>query len=201
MRTAWNAQRYTYPLFRRASHELVASAFLIAILSAPTEAHLESFDNTKNHADDDIYMDHRVTLYCGCDYVSLGNSRGSGTVDMAACGIDTANIPDRYTHVTGSIQWEHIVPASRMTARGFSCWSNPDRFTGCTTGRRCCEDNDYAKAAIFDLHNLAPAIGQINQIRQNDHYGETGGVPGQQETWPGCDTVHLDSRTTAATTS
>ena len=39
---------------------------------------------------------------------------------------------------------------------------------------------------IFDLHNLAPSVGQVNQYRKNGRYGD---VPDNStfETWPGCD--------------
>ncbi len=39
---------------------------------------------------------------------------------------------------------------------------------------------------MFDLHNLAPAIGQVNQYRLNDRHGVVDdNAPHDQ--WPGCE--------------
>ena len=52
-----------------------------------------------------------------------------------------------------------------MPARLFDCWR--------IGGREHCELFDsLAKAMLFDLHNLAPAIGQVNQLRSNDRYAD-----------------------------
>ncbi len=40
-------------------------------------------------------------------------------------------------------------------------------------GREKCErDDPRAQAMMFDLHNLAPSIGQVNALRSNDRYAD-----------------------------
>src|SRR5688572_29014194 len=58
-------------------------------------------------------------------------------------------------------------PASLMPARQFLCWA------GEGGGRERCEEIDpRAQAMIFDLHNLAPSIGQVNALRGDDRYAD-----------------------------
>ena len=37
---------------------------------------------------------------------------------------------------------------------------------------KCERDDPRAQAMIFDLHNIAPSIGQVNALRSNDRYAE-----------------------------
>lgn len=135
------------------------------MLSFPASA--GGWRDTKNTADDEIYYDHRVTFYCGCDYVSDNDNDGSGDPILSSCGYDG---PDTYSSRATQIEWEHVVPASLMPARQFDCWEQG--------GRDECERNDaHAQAMIFDLHNLVPSIGQVNALRLNDRYGELDGEP------------------------
>ena len=54
-----------------------------------------------------------------------------------------------------------------MPARKFPCWS------GEGGSRHKCETKDpNAQEMIFDLHNLAPSIGQVNALRSNDRYAD-----------------------------
>lgn len=124
-----------------------------------------SWNQVKNAADDIIYNDHRVTFYCSCSYSSDYDNDGSGNVDLNSCNY----IPvDKYRHRAYRIEWEHIVPASLMPARQRSCWIHGSRGE--------CERNDpIARNMIFDLHNLAPTIGQVNALRSNDRYREIAG--------------------------
>ena len=149
-----------------------------------------SWSAAKNTADDQIYMNHRLTLYCGCEFVSHQDSDGSGDVDPDACGLNP--LPEFKQKSAREIQWEHIVPASLTPVRGFACWRDRKRIGKCRktdgkfmTGRDCClKVSPTAKATLLDLHNLAPSVGQVNQYRQNDRYGE---VKKDYVTWLNCD--------------
>ena len=134
-----------------------------------------SWSQAKNKAADHVYDDNPTTLYCGCTYESHNDSDGSGDMDLAACGMTPLS---KKKSTAKRMEWEHIVPASLMPARQFACWKNPAQFTKCKSGnnvkggRQCCETvSTAAKRMMFDLHNLAPAIGQVNQYRLNDRYG------------------------------
>lgn len=116
----------------------------------------------KNAADDLVYHDHRRSFYCGCITTSDNDNDGSGSVSLNECGYSG---PSQYAGVARRIDWEHIVPASLMPARLFQCWRND--------GRDHCERVDSrAKAMLFDLHNLAPAIAQVNRLRSADRYAD-----------------------------
>jgi len=132
------------------------------MLPATAVAESAGWRKAKNIADDLVYGDHRYTFYCGCQTTSDNDNDGSGSVSHDACGYKG---PEKYRSVGGRIQWEHIVPASLMPARLFDCWRNGSR--------EYCESVDaLAQAMLFDLHNLAPAIGQVNQLRKNDRYAD-----------------------------
>ena len=85
-----------------------------------------------------------------------------------------------------------------MPARQMSCWTNPEQFDDCVSssgtvkrGRDCCEKvSQTAKNMIFDLHNLAPAIGQVNAYRLNDRYGVVDDNLSPEQ-WVGCDAQHF----------
>ena len=170
---------------------------LLAVLASGVVAQTvqNSCNATKNASADNIYHDNDRTLYCGCTYESHDDSDGAGDVDMADCGMEALPL---YANRTDRIEWEHIVPASLVPARQMSCWENPEQFDDCVSesgnvkdGRSCCEKvSQVARNMIFDLHNLAPAIGQVNAYRLNDRYGVVAEDPSPEQ-WPGCDAQHF----------
>lgn len=136
-------------------------AFFVPVLVAWSVA-AGGWDNAKNTADDVIYKGKDRTVYCGCKYTSHGDTDGSGDVSHTACGYQG---PPTHSSRANRVEWEHVVPASLMPARYLPCWVNGSR--------RQCEDSDpRAQAMLFDLHNLAPSIGQVNALRSNDRYGD-----------------------------
>ncbi len=79
------------------------------------------------------------------------------------------------------MEWEHAVPASLMPARQFDCWVLGSR-------EDCERDDPRAQAMMFDLHNLAPSVGQVNALRGNDRYADLPDNPGQFGACPAVDT-------------
>lgn len=159
-----------------------------------------SWSSAKNTMDDDAYFDHRYTVYCGCEYESKGNSYGSGTVDTAKCGLDVADI---YASPAKRIEWEHIVPASLMPQGQFYCWQNESEIEACGFGekknRECCSEvSPIAKIMNLDLFNLAPAVGQLNQYRTNDPYGEVGDGIGYEGLGQRCEARDLGGTSSTA---
>jgi len=122
----------------------------------------------------EIHQDHKVTLYCGCEYTRTGTS--GGEIVLSNC--DFQNRPDISDTRAKRLEWEHIVPASLMPAREHACWVDGSRLE--------CERNGppEIKAMIFDLHNLVPSVGQINADRSNLRYGE---IDGEDLVFGGCD--------------
>lgn len=105
-----------------------------------------------------IYKGHNYTLYYGCSYTG-------SVIDLSTCKYTPV---EREKFRATRVEAEHIVPASLLPARKFECWKI-SRFE--------CESTDpKAQAMLFDLHNLAPSVGQLNLIRGNMRYGETKGT-------------------------
>ena len=163
-------------------------------LAEPSAAEFpSSWRDAKNTAADEVYFDREKTFYCGCPYVSDNDDDGSGKVDLASCGMEPLR---SYASSAKVIQWEHIVPASLMPVRLDSCWDQSRRFSECVAksgnvveNRDCCVRTDERwRNMILDLHNLAPAIGQVNQYRKNGRYGLVGDGA---EMWPGCEARDL----------
>jgi deoxyribonuclease-1 len=101
-----------------------------------------------------VYSRHRKTLYCGCRY-------SAKKVDLASCGYKPSG---KFKNRSQIIEYEHIVPASLMAGH-MPCWRKG--------GRKFCETKDKeAQARIFDPHNLAPEVGEINALRSNDLYND-----------------------------
>lgn len=135
-----------------------------------------SWGTTKAAARDQIYFDDQTTLYCGCAYTPRDNQSG-GDTDLSSCDYEITGM--NYQSRADDLEWEHIVPASLMPARSFACWNDESYATAnqCDEpGRSCCERSDSAaQKMIFDLHNLAPSVGQVNAQRSNDRYGLVAG--------------------------
>ncbi len=135
---------------------LVASLLLYAtsILAAPA-----SFEAAKIMAREQVYQDRnqRGTFYCGCSWEWTG--RSGGRVDLQGCGYTVRAQPTRAVR----IEWEHIVPAS-LFGQQRQCWQQG--------GRANCKNSDPVFNVMeADLHNLTPAIGEVNADRSNYRFG------------------------------
>lgn len=137
----------------------------------------ESYRTAKRWMYEEVFVDRRETLYCGCAFDA------GRRVDHATCGYVPLNDNERADRVEA----EHVIPASWI-GQGRSCWREPicvdgdgERFRG----RRCCEqiDADYRRAAN-DLHNLRPTVGEVNQRRSNYRFDE---IPGEERRFGRCD--------------
>jgi len=148
---------------------LILLSLVIAFLNIASAAHADTpgWRRAKNTADDIIYAGKNRTFYCGCEYTSRGDNTGGGSVDHLVCGYVP---PSTQARRAGRVEWEHVVPASLMPARQFDCWINGSRD-------QCEREDPRAQAMLFDLHNLAPSVGQVNALRSNDRYTEIPGPP------------------------
>ena len=107
-----------------------------------------------------IYRDHKITFYCGCTY------NEKNRVDWESCGFQ----PKTKTRRSHYVEWEHIVPASRFGHLEI-CWFTKTCLNASGTtlrGRDCCRDRSLKFNCMeADLHNLVPAIGEVNKARSN----------------------------------
>jgi deoxyribonuclease-1 len=135
-----------------------------------------SFSTAKKWLYDKVYKDHAVTFYCGCKY-NPKNRR----VDLKSCGLEAlANVKRAQR-----IEAEHVMPAHHF-GQSRQCWRKPDKVCPGKdySGRRCCEHADpLFEAAHNDLHNLFPAVGEVNGDRSNYPWGM---IPGEKREYGTC---------------
>ncbi len=149
----------------------------LALADRPSDP-LTNFDSAKKKARKDVYFDHRITLYCSCDY-DHSTSASGGVIQPTACGYEVRVDATR----GGQLEWEHIMPASEF-GHLRTCWrlGHPDcvKDGKFFKGRRCCGksgvDPEFRRMEA-DLHNLAPSVGELNGDRSNHPYGIIEGEP------------------------
>lgn len=123
-----------------------------------------SFESAKKILYNEIYQGHNITFYCGCDYDPKAK-----TVDWQSCGYKPRKNPERARR----IEAEHVMPAHQF-GNFRECWRKPEKVCAGKdlTGRQCCEAEDpLFEAAHNDLHNLFPAVGEVNGDRSNFNWG------------------------------
>ena len=117
-----------------------------------------------------VYKDHKLTFYCGCGY---GKKK---KVDPSDCGYS----PRKNKKRGKKIEWEHVVPAHAF-GHTRPCWREKicKKKNGKTyKGRRCCSKVDPVFEAMeADLHNLVPAVGELNGDRSNRSFSMVQGEP------------------------
>ena len=159
------------------------SIFLLLCLTFALFAQNESFSKSKKELRK-IHRDHQVTFYCGCKY---NYSNKANMIDRDSCGYVPRN---EYTKSgkknerARRIEFEHVIPAENF-GRQFSCWR--DGASECVNskgksykGRKCCEKvNRKFRIMQADMHNLQPAIGELNADRSNYRYDFELPTPGQ----------------------
>ena len=139
-----------------------------------------SFSTAKKWLYDKIYYDHRVTFYCGCRYDT------DRQVDLTSCGV----IPRKNADRAKRVEAEHVFPAHQF-GNFRECWRAPEKVCGeKMSGRKCCEKSDPVfVAAHNDLHNLFPAVGEVNGDRSNYNWGM---IAGEKREYGQCN-IEVDS--------
>ena len=121
------------------------------------------------------------TLYCGCKF-DPNRKYASAAGDCSFSPADPGKRTDEY-----KVHWEHVVPAARLGSSR-ACWQSNycQRENGKPYGgRSCCRKTDRLfRAMEADLHNLRPAIGEINRHRQDYNFGE---IEGGERKYGTCD--------------
>ncbi|MGD9591182.1 MAG: endonuclease [Candidatus Berkiella sp.] len=136
---------------------------ILMLMSLPCYAGPKHFQEAKKQAFA-IWSEHKQTFYCGCDYDKHGN------INFKSCSYE----PSDYRH-DKRVSWEHVVPVSWF-GKSLDCWNKPI----CKTkngkifkGRKCCSKrSELFRAMETDLHNLVPAIRDVNSHRENYRFSE-----------------------------
>ncbi|MBY5993613.1 endonuclease [Ferrimonas balearica] len=138
--------------------------FLLALVAAPALSAPTSFSQAKRLMFE-LYTGPlaATSLYCGCPFEAQGRKL---VPDLNQCGYQVRKQPVR----ANRIEWEHVVPAWQFGHQR-QCWQNG--------GRSQCAKDPVFRAMEADLHNLYPAIGEVNGDRSNYRLTVWGGEPNQ----------------------
>lgn len=147
--------------FKFLSATLLLASF--SVLASP-----QSFSQAKNELKKYVYFDQALSnqeFYCGCNWEWVGKS--GGRIDHASCGYQVRAQQTRADRV----EWEHVMPAHSFGQQR-QCWQNG--------GRKNCVANDPVfREMEADMHNLVPAVGEVNADRSNFRFGVLPGTPHQ----------------------
>ncbi|RXJ79342.1 endonuclease [Arcobacter sp. F2176] len=148
---------------------------LLLSLFAQANSTIDSFSKSKKLLKE-IYKDHQITFYANCKYSYKDKNN---MIDRQSCGYTPRNEYTKSGKVNKRarrIEWEHVIPAENF-GRQFTCWREGDsqcvKSNGkAYKGRKCCSKvNKQFKLMEADMHNLVPAIGELNADRSNFRYG------------------------------
>ncbi|MCF6777810.1 endonuclease [Thiotrichales bacterium 19X7-9] len=135
----------------------------------------ESFSKAKKVLLKDVYYDHEFTFYCNVPFeIKQVNGKEKAVIDPVQKGFHFRKNKTRASR----IEWEHIISAEQFGGN-LACWYKGD--SKCVNskgksykGRRCCTkvSSNY-RLMQADMHNLVPAIGEVNGDRSNYRYMDT----------------------------
>ncbi|WP_290698470.1 endonuclease [Amphritea sp.] len=143
-------------MFQRSLAVLFAASFSISAIAVPPS----SFSKSKRILKE-LYQTNPVSFYCGCDYRTEGKKL---VPQWDSCGYT----PRKNANRAGRIEWEHVVPAWAFGHQR-QCWQNG--------GRKACKKDPVFRSMEADLHNLVPAIGEVNGDRSNYSFSQLEGEP------------------------
>ncbi|PKB88366.1 deoxyribonuclease I [Ewingella americana] len=145
------------------SRKLIASLGLVALF-IPFLAASKGINNFSQAKAEAVKINQGApTFYCGCDISWQGKK---GTPDLKSCGYQ----PRKNQSRAERIEWEHVMPAWQF-GHLRQCWQDGGR-------KSCAKDAGYRQIET-DLHNLQPAIGEVNGDRNNFMYSQWNGGEGQ----------------------
>lgn len=124
-----------------------------------------------------IYHAQPETFYCGCGIKWITNKKLVPVVDE--CGYTPRNELTKKGNVNERakrIEWEHVVPAWEF-GHQLQCWQKGKR-------KYCAKNSPVFKRMEGDLHNLVPAIGEINSDRSNFKFSM---ISGEERVYGRCD--------------
>lgn len=129
----------------------------LCLISTTASADQFSFRQAKKQLSK-IYQteDTPQSFYCGCDIRIKGKKL---VPDLPSCGFQVRKQPRR----ANRIEWEHLVPAWEFGHQR-QCWQQGGR-------KNCARKDKLFKTFEGDMHNLVPAIGEVNGDRSNFRFG------------------------------
>jgi len=142
---------------------LIAALIFLSVNSAYSQDKVISFSSAKKQMVK-IYQTNpnASTFYCECKIKWKGKK---GIPNSESCGYTPRNELTKKGNVNKRakrIEWEHVMPAFRFGSQ-LQCWQNG--------GRKACKKVKAFKQMEGDLHNLVPAVGELNADRSNYRFG------------------------------
>ncbi len=139
---------------------------------------ITSFNKAKKLLLNEVYRDQDKTFYCGSTFNSKKQVTHTGGYQ-----------PRKESKRAYRLEWEHVVPAHAF-GQSFPEWR--DGHPDCVNkkgksfkGRKCASkvnmDYRYMQA---DMHNLVPAIGEVNGLRSNYSFAM---ILGEKREFGSCD--------------
>ena len=150
-------------LFFNGSFNKLSKKYLVLAFFIPSFAvaeHPSSFSKAKKLLTG-VYEKQQSSFYCGCDYALKEKKL---VPDLKSCGYK----PRKNANRAGRIEWEHVMPAWAF-GHQMQCWQQG--------GRKACGKNSEFKKMESDMHNLVPAIGEVNGDRSNYSFTQLAGEP------------------------
>lgn len=157
---------------------LALLVMLPAISFAAGNESIQSFNKAKKILLKEVYSDQHQTFYC------------KSTFDKKKKVFHTNGyVPIKDNKRANRLEWEHVVPAHAF-GQSFREWREGD--PECVNskgkafkGRKCTEKlNMQFRYMQADLHNLVPAIGEVNSLRSNYSFAM---IPGEEKRFGSCD--------------
>lgn len=139
---------------------------LIALLTIALSLNAASFSKSKKLLLKKVYHDNMITFYCENPYEI---KRVKGKEKTLIVQDERYYTPRNKFYKSGKIntraqrvEWEHVMPAHNF-GKHLPCWKEG--------GRKACRKDKTFKTMEADMHNLVPAIGEVNGDRSNYRYG------------------------------
>ena len=149
----------------------------LLLLAAAFNVNALSFSQAKTKLKT-LYKVSPTTFYCGCNI--YWETKKKLIPEPSNCGYTPRNEFTKKGKVNKRakrIEWEHVVPAWEF-GHQMQCWQDGGR-------KNCGKTDPQFKFMEADLHNLTPAIGEVNGDRSNFRFsqwrGDKGAFYGQCE--------------------
>ncbi len=131
-----------------------------------SQGYMQNFSEAKKQLRvmyrDKAPKEEQKTFYCNCPITFTSKTKMQP--DLKACGYT----PYKQEERANTINWEHIMPASWL-GKQLQCWQKTETSKG---GRQACQQDPEFTKREGDMHNLVPAIGEINGDRSNYPYNQ-----------------------------
>ncbi|AZL53717.1 deoxyribonuclease [Aliarcobacter skirrowii] len=139
---------------------------IILLITISISLFANNFSKSKKILLKQIYHDNKISFYCSNPYEITRVKNKEVTLIVQD---DKYYTPRNVFTKKGNenvrakrIEWEHIMPAENF-GRHLPCWKEG--------GRKVCNKDKLFNQMEADMHNLVPAIGEVNADRSNFRFG------------------------------